>query len=54
MIGSTTGPIIPATELTLIPKPLTTVGYNSGANKERITYDEEIPIFPIQNIISVH
>lgn len=37
MTGSPTGPIIPATELTLIPKPLTTVGYNSGANKERIT-----------------
>lgn len=37
MMGSPTGPIIPATELTLMPKPLTTVGYSSGANKDRMT-----------------
>jgi len=53
IIGSTTGPIMPATELTLIPKPLTTVGYNSGANNEIITYDDEIPILPIQKNISI-
>lgn len=55
MIGITIGPIIPMTELKLMPSPLTTVGYNSEAANGSTTKADEIPIFPTQyraNIIS--
>lgn len=42
------GPNIPTTELILIPRPLTTVGYSSDAINGNTTKDEDIPIFPTQ------
>lgn len=42
------GPSIPTTELVLIPRPRTTVGYSSEAMSGSTTKDEEIPIFPTQ------
>lgn len=43
-----TGPSIETTELMLIPRPRTTVGYNSEAMRGRTTKDEDIPILPTQ------
>lgn len=42
------GPNIPTTELILIPRPLTTVGYSSDAISGNTTKDDDIPIFPTQ------
>lgn len=42
------GPSIPITELMLMPKPRTTVGYNSEAIKGKTTKEDDIPIFPMQ------
>lgn len=52
MMGINIGPNIPATDPTLKPIPRTTVGNNSEANNGRTTYDEDIPIFPMQYSIS--
>lgn len=43
-----TGPSMPITELMLMPRPRTTVGYNSEAMSGRTTKEEDIPILPIQ------
>lgn len=48
-----TGPNIPATELVDMPSPRTTVGYSSEAIKGSTTYDEEMPILPMQYKIKV-
>lgn len=53
MIGIKTGPIMPTTELTLIPSPRTTVGYSSEAVSGRTTNADEIPIFPMQYRTSI-
>ena len=39
---------MPSTELRLIPRPLTTVGYNSDAISGNTTKEDEIPILPTQ------
>lgn len=43
-----TGPNMPITELMLMPRPRTTVGYNSEAISGRTTKEEDIPILPTQ------
>ncbi len=42
------GPNMPATDPTLKPRPRTIVGYSSETNNGSTTYEEEIPILPIQ------
>lgn len=42
------GPSMPSTELRLIPRPLTTVGYNSDAIRGSTTNDDDMPILPTQ------
>lgn len=42
------GPSMPSTELRLIPRPLTTVGYSSDAISGSTTNDDEMPILPTQ------
>lgn len=44
----TMGPIIPMTELKLMPRPRTTVGYNSDAANGSTTNADEMPILPTQ------
>jgi hypothetical protein len=46
--GMKTGPSIPTTELVLMPRPRTTVGYSSEAMSGRTTKEEEMPILPTQ------
>lgn len=53
MIGITIGPIIPITELKLMPSPLTTVGYSSDAANGKTTNAEEMPILPTQYRASI-
>lgn len=42
------GPSIPSTELRLMPRPRTTVGYSSEAIRGSTTKEDEMPIFPTQ------
>lgn len=42
------GPSIPATVPTLNPTPRTTVGYSSDTKSGKTTYEDEMPILPIQ------
>lgn len=53
MIGITIGPIIPMTELMLMPSPRTTVGYNSDAANGSTTNADEMPILPMQYKLNI-